>query len=143
LDGNPDAIIGSPMSVLDTMHTNDVKDGNHYFDVGEDDCNYVSEQEEPLTWSLDEPGNLSDWIVEVMCIHSLPSLGGPVGPLPPIFFLSENNSSPGTFKNSGGVMVSRHFPNLASLIFDFPPPQRHRNSSPIRRSLREDIRLLT
>jgi hypothetical protein len=54
-------------------------------------------------------------------------VGGPVGPLPPI---------------SGGVMVRRHFPNLASLIFDFPPPQRHRNSSPIRRSLREDIRPL-
>ncbi len=27
-----------------------------------------------------------------------------------------------TFKNSGGVMVRRHFPNLALPIFDFAPP---------------------
>ncbi len=48
-------------------------------------------------------------------------LGGPVGPLPPIFFSSEN-SSLADLQNSGGVMVRWHFPNLASPIFDFAPP---------------------
>jgi hypothetical protein len=70
LEGNPEVIIGNPVSVLDTMHKNDVKDGNHYFEVDEDDWDDVSEQEEPLTWSLDEPGNLCDWTVEVTRIHS-------------------------------------------------------------------------
>jgi hypothetical protein len=73
LDGNPDTIIGSPVSVLDSMHTADVKDGNHYFDVGEDDWDDVSEREEPLTWSIDEPGTLSDWTVEVTRVPSPPS----------------------------------------------------------------------
>jgi len=70
LEENPDVIIGNPVSVLDTIHKNDVKDGNHYFDVDEDDWDDVSEKEEPLTWSLDEPGNLCDWTVEVTRIQS-------------------------------------------------------------------------
>jgi hypothetical protein len=70
LEGNPEAIIGNPVSVLDTIHKNDVKDGNHYFDVDEDDWDDVSEKEEPLTWSLDEPENLCDWTVEVTRIQS-------------------------------------------------------------------------
>ncbi len=48
-------------------------------------------------------------------------LGGPVGPLPPIFFSLKILHSR-TFKNSGGLMVRRHFPNLALPIFDFAPP---------------------
>jgi hypothetical protein len=54
-------------------------------------------------------------------------VGGPVGPLTPIFFSLKILLSQ-TFKNSGGVTVRRHFSNLASPIFDFaPPPQRHCN----------------
>jgi hypothetical protein len=49
-------------------------------------------------------------------------IGGPVGPLLPIFFLLKILLLRTPFINSGGVMVRRHFPNLASPIFDVAPP---------------------
>jgi hypothetical protein len=48
-------------------------------------------------------------------------VGGPVGPLPPIFFFLKILLSRTPFINSGGVMVRRHFPNLALPIFNFAP----------------------
>jgi hypothetical protein len=48
-------------------------------------------------------------------------VGGPVGPLPPFFFLLKILLLR-TYKNSGGVMVRWHFPNLALPIFVFAPP---------------------
>jgi hypothetical protein len=68
------------------------------------------------------------------------AVGGPVGPLTPIFFLKILLSW--TFANSGGVMVRRHFPNLALPMFDFAPPSTPLQSSPIRQSSWEDIRPL-
>lgn len=65
LEGYPEELIGNPISVLDSMHKKDVKDGDHYFNEDEDDWNDDSEKEEPLTWSLDEPSSFSDWVVEV------------------------------------------------------------------------------
>jgi hypothetical protein len=52
-------------------------------------------------------------------LHAM--LGGPVVPLPPIFFLLKILLSRTPFIYSGGVMVRQHFPNLALPIFDFAP----------------------
>lgn len=69
MEWNPEKIIGDPVSILDTMHDN-VKDGDHYFSVDDDDWDDSSEQEAPLTWSLDEPSNFCDWTIEVVRIRS-------------------------------------------------------------------------
>jgi len=67
---NPDEVIGDPVSILDDVHTKDVKDGNHYFSVDDDDWDDDSEEEEPLTWSSDTPSNFCDWEIEVTRITS-------------------------------------------------------------------------
>lgn len=100
LEGNPEEIIGRPEPV-DFMHKKQTKaDGEHYFDVDEDDWDNTSEREEPLTWSLDEvrlnrpclnkpidsahsphftllsslqPSNFCDWTIEVTRINSTTS----------------------------------------------------------------------
>ena len=53
---NPEETIGRPVSVLDRMHNKKAaaKDGDHYFDVDDDDWDNGSENEEPLTWSFNE-----------------------------------------------------------------------------------------
>lgn len=58
---NPNEVIGSPMSVLDSMHKKETKDGDCYFDVEVDDWDEEGESEDPLSWSLDEPSNFCDW----------------------------------------------------------------------------------
>ena len=72
LDENPDEIIGDPVSILESMH-NKAKDGDHYFNVDEDDWEDDLGQEEPLTWSLTEPSSFCDWTIEVTRIHNSPS----------------------------------------------------------------------
>ena len=52
-------------------------------------------------------------------------VGGPVGPLPPVFFFSKKSGgkiNPKNFENSGGDLVRPHIKNLASPISDFAPP---------------------
>ena len=69
---NPGEVIGDPTSVLDIMHKEDIKAGDHYFTEDDDDWDSGSLTEEPLTWSLDEPSNFCDWTIEVSRIHSPP-----------------------------------------------------------------------
>mmetsp|Transcript_25077 Transcript_25077/g.54051 ORF Transcript_25077/g.54051 Transcript_25077/m.54051 type:complete len:543 (+) Transcript_25077:188-1816(+) len=66
---NPQEVIGNPVSILDSIHKKDVKDGGHYFDLDDDDWDDDSEKEEPLTWSSDEPSNFCDWTIEVARIY--------------------------------------------------------------------------
>ncbi|KAL9184383.1 hypothetical protein ACHAXT_002469 [Thalassiosira profunda] len=71
LEEHPNAVLGNPVSILDSMHKRDVKDGDHYFSVDDDDWDDGSETEEPLTWSSgDETSNFSDWTIEVTRMHS-------------------------------------------------------------------------
>ncbi|KAL7541298.1 hypothetical protein ACHAXR_012041 [Thalassiosira sp. AJA248-18] len=68
-EDNPERVIGNPISVLDIIHKKDTKDGDHYFELDEDEWDDDSVKEEPLTWSLDEPSNFCDWTIEVARIH--------------------------------------------------------------------------
>jgi hypothetical protein len=73
LEGNPEEVIGDPVSVLESMHKTNAKDGDHYFNVDDGDWVDESGQEEPLTWSLNEPGCFCDWTIEVIRIRNSPS----------------------------------------------------------------------
>ncbi len=69
-DNNTAALIGNPVSILDTLHKkNTVKnDGVHYFNLEDDEeWDYDDgDGDEPLTWSEgDEPSNFCDWTIEV------------------------------------------------------------------------------
>lgn len=70
MEGNPEEVIGDPVSVLEIMHNTNTKDGYHYFNVDDGDWVDESGQEEPLTWSLNEPSCFCDWTIEVMRIHN-------------------------------------------------------------------------
>lgn len=73
----PDELYGNPVSVsvLDSAHKKDVKDGFSYFNSDDDewDDDDDSEKEAPLTWSTGEPSDFCDWTIEVTRIQSPPS----------------------------------------------------------------------
>mmetsp|Transcript_43859 Transcript_43859/g.92246 ORF Transcript_43859/g.92246 Transcript_43859/m.92246 type:complete len:531 (+) Transcript_43859:158-1750(+) len=71
LEDNPEEIIGNPVSVsvLDSVHQKDVKDGFSYFNADDDEWDDDSDKEEPLTWSLDDPSTFCDWTIEVTRIQ--------------------------------------------------------------------------
>ena len=58
-------MIGHPVSVLESTHNKNTKDGDHYFNFDDNDWDDNLGQEEPLTWSLNEPTSLCDWTIEV------------------------------------------------------------------------------
>lgn len=70
MEETPNEIIGDPVSVMDSMHKRETKEGNDYFDVDDDDWDEEDEGTEPLSWSLDVPSNFCDWKIEVSRIHS-------------------------------------------------------------------------
>jgi hypothetical protein len=67
LEGHPNEVIGNPMSVLESMHKKEKesKEGDHYFNVEDDEWEHESEAEDPLSWSLNVPSNFCDWTIEV------------------------------------------------------------------------------
>mgnify|MGYP000447331691 CR=1 FL=1 len=69
-DVTPIKIIGQPVSVMDSMHKRETKEGNHYFNVDESDWDDNENEEEPLSWSLSEPSAFCDWTVDVTHLHS-------------------------------------------------------------------------
>mmetsp|Transcript_16222 Transcript_16222/g.29298 ORF Transcript_16222/g.29298 Transcript_16222/m.29298 type:complete len:543 (-) Transcript_16222:72-1700(-) len=74
LEYNPEEVIGNPVSVsvLDSAHKKDVKDGFSYFNADDDEwggADEYSDKEEPLTWSLDEPSQFCDWTIEVTRVY--------------------------------------------------------------------------
>jgi hypothetical protein len=77
--------IGEPVSVMDSMHKRETKEGNYYFNVDDDEWEDGDVEEEPLSWSLDDPSAFCDWTIEVTHLHTGHSreqqLGGSVASL--------------------------------------------------------------
>lgn len=67
-------MIGHPVSVLESTHNKNSKVGDHYFNFDENDWDDNLGQEEPLTWSLDEPTSLCDWTIQVTRISNSSSM---------------------------------------------------------------------
>ena len=93
----------------------------------------------------EEPGVLERESLQRAAAREEPGVlvGGPGDPLPPFFSLKiwrENQFK--NFENSGGDLVRPRIKNLASPIFDSPPPQRQSHSLPKSSRPWEDIRPL-
>ena len=63
LEENPNVLIGDPVSVMDSMHKREMKEGNYNFNVEDDDWEDGAPDE--LSWSLHDPSSFCDWVIEV------------------------------------------------------------------------------
>lgn len=71
MEETPNAIIGDPVSVMDSMHKRERKEEGQYFIVDDEDWDEEEDDSnEPLSWSLNEPSSFCDWTIEVTHVQS-------------------------------------------------------------------------